>query len=275
MSESSWFEKLLKLIHSLKPEIQIKPTINIHIGDRVSGDKIDSDGKDQIYIYPNILSPEQKKQFLDSLKDGIIQKKLILLQKDAQKLLKDYKSHDPSLEDAHLLNALQEFIPNTDLIALKASLYLRTKYKEGLPVNSFKMDIIKRFGVRGRNISNLCTSGYFEGLVLPLLQYFESIKDMDSFNKLYDRIIQESAFAIFVSNSMPDHQLKDEILSRIEKNKKYGLNHLNVHGIGKMNIRKIKDILSELADSELFDIAKEESVAQKFIFIKLDIKSKT
>lgn len=273
----NFFDKLLKVLQSLIPDVKITFNIkNLHIGDSISGPKTQVDqNTGTLQINPNNLSSEEKDKVKHLFREATDEKEIILLRKNSTALLEDFKSNDPLIYDKEILEALRPYIPLPDFIALRASLYLRVKYKRNEGVSDLKKDILNRFGVRGKNIANLCTSGYFEELILPLLEELKKIADIETFKNLYEIIIKESAFAVFVNRTMSDEDVKTTIISRIEKNRKYGLPSLNIHGLGKKNVKKIKDTISELQSrAELsFEIIKEESVTGNFIFLTLSLKS--
>ncbi|MEE8403261.1 MAG: hypothetical protein V3R93_05875 [Candidatus Hydrothermarchaeaceae archaeon] len=137
-------------------------------------------------------------------------------------------------------------------------------------IYKLKGDIIKKHGKRGLNISNLCSAGYFETMIRPL--YEEMKKDPDfsneKFMEKYDIIINEEAFAIFVSGSMSVDNVKNAIQQKIERNLKYGVKFVNIHGIGKGNVEKIREALSYI-EGIYSNINKTLEEKENIIFVKL------
>lgn len=133
-----------------------------------------------------------------------------------------------------------------------------------------KGDIIHKHGTRGLNICNLCTSGYFENWIKPLYEEMEKSPDFDpeKFNESYNLIIKEAAFAVFVTKDMKPDKLKEIVEKKIARNLKYGVNFINIHGIGKGNVDKIRVLISEL-ETKYPDIGKSIDEKKSIIFSKL------
>ena len=195
-------------------------------------------------INPDKLTPEQRsklKEVFKKMPPGI----RILNRETSEQLqeLSKYKESGKS-DDSKILKFFEGEIPESDLEALKYSLYLRTRFNMKLDISKLKEDIREKFGQRGNTISNLCTAGYFDGFLSLLYQ--EAGKD--KFLKLYEAIVTNSVLAVFVYHGMSDLDLKRKIEEEIETSRKYGLKLVHIHGIGKANKNKIEKLFDEEED---------------------------
>lgn len=201
--------------------------------------------KDQKTIQLNISKfvEEQDKSVEKAIKEAIEEEGFLLIEKSAQETLEDFKKIDSSEESKRIVKTLESFISTKDIEILRASLYLRKKFEERKSgIQDLKNDIVAKFGDRGRKIANLCSAGYFEKKILPLLEEMKldpSFK-LGTFQSIFDTIIEEHGFAVFVPDRMKEEEVLNSIDEKIRTNKKYGLQHLNIHGIGPSNIKKIR-----------------------------------
>ena len=202
----------------------------------------------------NKLEPAENKQFKEILKSAVLKEEQILLENEASRTIEDFKTKDADVENQKLLNFFRDKIPPEDYEALRASLYLRSKYDEGIDVYQLKADIMTKYGERGKNISNMCTAGYFEKWLIPLYKEMEQSPDflIDKFKFTYDIIVKESAFAVFVHRDMRGEEVKDIILGKIHTNLEYGIKFVTIHGIGKENKKKIRETIAELESEHTF-----------------------
>ena len=127
---------------------------------------------------------------------------------------------------------------------------MRKKFEKGVSISDLKRDIIMRFGDRGRNISNLCSAGYFEEFLIPLYN-----SDKENFERIYEDLIANSMLAVFVNSGMDADDIPKELERKILISKKYGFKFIHVHGIGKKNISTIKEFINSKR-KDLFNIEK-------------------
>ena len=186
-----------------------------------------------------------------AIKNAVKNEDKLLIEDKASIVLFDISKVQKTKENIDLVAFFRGKISNVDLEILRASLYVKSVYDRGGQVGDLKRDIILRFGDRGRNIVNLCTAGYFTSVIKPL--YEEIVKQPDFtpawFLETFDTIVNKSPFAIFVSSPMTKEQLLEEVTSKMNVSKMYGINYLNIHGIGEHNVLKIEYVLGKIKDS--------------------------
>jgi len=212
------------------------------------------------------LDDDQKKDFLTSVVDG---GNILLLEK-AKTEFDDFRSEENIPETQEVIQFLSPKIPPDDLNIWRAALYLRSCFKKGMSaaVTKLKLEIMQKYGDKGRNIANLCTAGYLEEWLIPSYDKLkqppgdeESAKS--SFLKLYKLLVNELPFTVFVCHKMKLDDLRQEIDSR----KQYGMDFINIHGMGEDNIQKIKTVVDEIEKENYSEERKGHS-----IFVRVDFK---
>lgn len=237
----NWFQKLvdIQVFSSLKSlkinigEINLIKIVNKPIEKQTNTDRV-------LLIDWSKLSDKQKKELKSSLPlafkegAGVLEAEYINEVNDYEKTIKNGND---------LVNFFEDKIPEADLYALKASIYIKKIFDKGKDIQSLKKDLRYKYGQRGINISNLYSAKYFETWIKPL---YESSKNKDSFLEAYNLTVEQSPFAIFVHASMPIREIKTTVKEKIEECRQYGIKVVNVHGIGTENITKIVQAMNEL-----------------------------
>lgn len=214
--------------------------------------KINSDNKKVEINGPVIILPingvSNKEQLQTILRETIGLEHIPILQEETQKLVEDFKQIDSGEESQEVVAFFKGKIPANDIEALRQSVYVKAVKDRGGDIEKLKLDIINRYGTRGRNICNLYSAGYFKSQIRPL--YEEMVQQPDfspaDFEVIYNRIVNESPYAVFISREMTNESAEKEVRSRIEIDKNYGIRYLNIHGIGEDNVDKIIYILDKL-----------------------------
>jgi len=112
--------------------------------------------------------PVEKKKILGELVRNYIEEGNKLLELKTDNLLESLYQYNKKNTNRAILNFFEPIIPIEDYEALESALFLRDKFLKGEYINKLKQDIRTRFGDRRNNISNLCTAGYFENLLMTL-----------------------------------------------------------------------------------------------------------
>ncbi len=214
--------KIDKLFHLERNDNSKHVTININAGQLKEGD-------------------EQKLKKI--IREAVEKEDKIVLEDNAKQLLDSFESEEKSDEYVKIIEYFRHKIPSTDLEILRASIYIKSEYDKGKPIRELKSDLVFKYGERGRNICNLCSAGYFTSYIKPLYEEMSTQENFTTqeFADVYKTVIKHSAFAIFVNSQMSQKDLDKEIIKAMEFNKRYGIHHLNLHGIGVANIVKIQE----------------------------------
>jgi hypothetical protein len=252
-----------KLVHLIEAHVNIRDLIHditlikiIHIHNDPSKELIWQDSEDKLSLNPEkilkLLPPDQQKEFVRLFLDAQRENNVPLVDKEYQERVDDIAIKQNTSSEITILSYFKDKIPPDDFDALRSSLYLRDRFKEGAgweEISRLKMGIIKVYSRRGRNISDLCSAGYFDTLIRKIYEdTISSGYSKEEFLLVYNIIIEEGILAVFVSEGMTEKQIEFEIEGKIRRNKEYGLHFLYVHGIGSENLRKIRNVTYNLKD---------------------------
>lgn len=159
--------------------------------------------------------------------------------------------------DQYSKNFVRENIPERDKATWFTSLILRDAFRKG------KMDEVQRIkdqvrdtqGERGNNITNLCSANYLETLIIPLYKLLvEDRGDKSKFLEIYETIVVDFPFAVFVASNTTLEEVKAEIIEKIHTVRMYGWYRVSVHGIGSENVKRIQKLALEI-QNENDDVA--------------------
>jgi len=105
------------------------------------------------------------------------------------------------------------------------------------------------------------------------LLYAQSEFSLEKFSKIYEIIVNESPYAIFISNRTTQEEALTQVVEKMDISGKYGISSINIHGIGRENVDKIIYILEQIKDSINLppEIVQEGGV----ITVKICIKQRT
>ena len=267
-----WLDKLRNLFPELKSFIKIDSIVNIKITRHDHSKKVEySDQSKQITFNPKQFSPKEKELFKSAI-DSALDENYTLLEDQSNALIEDFRIKDGSSDSRKTLEFLRDKIPAEDFPIWRAALYLAACVAEGEKVADLKADIITRYGTRGRNIANLCSAGYLEDWLIPAYKVFKENSEnessaIDKFQILYRIIVEEVSFSVFVSYWMKSEEIKKLIQNKMETNLNYGVKFVNIHGIGKRNVKIIRAIIEEIEGSQ--KITKSIKEENKIIFVRL------
>ncbi|MFH1895824.1 MAG: hypothetical protein ABIJ74_04620, partial [archaeon] len=190
------------------------------------------------------IKEEEKKTIKELINDFTEDsKENILLEKTTESQLNNIYKYEKENDDAQVLNFFEKIISPEDYDALESSLYLRSEFKKGNDITKIKIDIIAKFGDRGKNICNLCSANYFEGFLIPLYNL-----SPEKFKELYQIVVEKTALTLFVSSNTSPEEITKSIISKLNISTKYGFNFIHIHGIGKHNLETIKKWVDENKD---------------------------
>ena len=263
----SILDKLEKIVH-IHDLINIVIVKNDQNKDKL---KVSRDGK--VEINTSALEDADKPDLYKFLRKLFDEKGATFIERKAKERVEDIKQSLELRTTREIFEFYSDKIKQHNLDALEASLYLREVFKRGESVELLKMDIIHDYGHDGKNICNLCSSGYFEGYIKEL--YLEMSRQPDfvinHFHGIFKRIIRDSPFTVFVNQRKSKNDIKNEIENKLTKFKNYGINYLAVHGLGVDNVKKILEAIKEL-EEEREEIATDMKKERTIIEVKIRLK---
>jgi len=169
-----WLDKLKEII-----KVDIKgPLIDIHDIQltnnsnnrlvKVEKTAVWDEQEKTLYVNLEKLDPQKKQQLKEAI-HGYLDEGTRLLEVKTAFLFEDLCRFTKDKANQQILNFFAPTIPPQDLDALEAALYLRDAFEKRADpqiVKKLKEDIRTSFGIRGNNIANLCTAGYFEQFLM-------------------------------------------------------------------------------------------------------------
>lgn len=176
------------------------------------------------------------------------------IEEHTDKLIDDVSSYQSKGGSSKTLNKLRKIAPPKDIPIWESALYIRGVYEQDGNVGALKQTLKYRFGDRGGNIANLCTAGYLESVIFPIFDELSKRPDFtqNDFDSQYETIVTMYPFAVFVAQPSSEDEVLQEIKEKIDLNKNYGVSTLNIHTIGKSNIKKVNSVLDNKEISEKF-----------------------
>lgn len=227
-----------------------------------------------ITVNVNKCNPKGKSKVKSGIKELVQGKNYRLLEKKASDSIAEIKRNEASPAVQNTLSILRDIVPAADLPIIRASLFLRKKFLEKKKaVPDLKEQINLRYGQRGARISNLVCAGYYDEMIIPLYEKMKADAGYtrEAFEKIYETIIAESAYAVFVNVLIPAARLKKIIYRKIISNKRYGTSTLNIHGIGKNNIEKVETVCNEITKLHSSLKMDEFKIVGETVFVKIGI----
>jgi hypothetical protein len=225
-------------------------------------------------IDPTALKPSQQHALRQLLASQLLDKAGAILDETAQPTVTASLEALPKIEQT--ANQLVPIIPPKDVSLLYAALYLRTRYELGESIDALKGQIVQVYGTRGAHFANLCTAGYLESWFLPLYQ--ELLRDSGNdagvararFRKLYNNIVDDLPWTIFVPTSMSAAKLIDLVTEKMWNNSEIGIRYLNLHALGPSNVTKIVSALPEITKQARVIVAHQEQEKAR-IFLRFEL----
>ena len=278
----AWHDIVAKLLAKLTPKVKVEiknpvviANLNIHITNNSQDQDISYDPGKEIYKI-NLV------KLTEDIKKGLISSEMldddrILLEDSCKKTIEDFRSQEKLAETQEKIKFLDKKIPQDDLNIWRAALYLRhcdnTIALKGRVVG-LKFQLMQKYGDKGRNIANLCTANYLEDWLIPAYgELSETLNNDDltkkEFGKIYNHLVNELPFTIFVCRTMSIDGLKDEIMRR----KEFGINFINIHAIGNDNVQKVKIVIPDIEkDSHYCEERKTGRIFVRIFFKKEENK---
>jgi DNA-binding protein YbaB len=224
------------------------------------------------------LPPKEAEEIQDLLRDALEKEGIHFIEKKAEATIEDIIQNEHADENKKILETLLPYIPSKDVGILRASLYLRKIFKnegEGRHTGHWKSQIMLKYGDRGRKIANLCTAGYFEEQIIPLLEQMRKGPKfvLEDFQKVYDTIIEEHGFAVFVVSTWEEPQIRAAIKKKIETNLRYGLKYIHIHVIGRPALKKTQAAVTDLLKVFKKLVLETEKVSGNVLYMKLIFES--
>ncbi len=202
--------------------------------------------KNKIIVGGNeIDDPEVIKKFLDKIASYKKSNSLPfqLIHKDLEK---DYiQTEEISIRGKDQLKKIREVLPREDveciLMARRVQLAIGGNDRDLIETLLKQLD--KKYPDKGRKINNLMSAGYFDELVIPMIDVCKS-QDVENYRekffKFYSDLLRFFPVAIFVNNQANVDWIISEILKRLRLKR---IPYIKIHAMGTENIKKVDEAL--------------------------------
>lgn len=236
-----WLEKLKGLIsakvhdlikfesHSDSHDDNRKVEINTNGGNiNVINIPTDQNGK---------VSPEALEALRSIIIPAFEEDEVLFLKEESTQLLQGYRNftHDPNI--SNLLDFFKGKINETDLRLLETGLYEKhlIETDDVSKAQQIKKDVMSVHGVRGKNILNLASGGYFETHIKPLYEALAQESNEGQFKQEYEKIISDLPFTIFVHSGLGSESVLKLLDDKVKQNIQYGVKEetIIINGFGQ------------------------------------------
>lgn len=243
---------IIELIKSLMPDIKLPENVTINLN-FLSGNKIRSDnviiqretGNENEMSFDLVLdnaTSTQRKSIAQTI-GGLSPGASVLNEPTREKFSLVREGHPETYQST--VNFFRGKVSGEDIRVLEMASIIRDLMDRQKPIGDLRNDIQSMYGIRGRNISLLFTAGYFESLLIPFYEELVAQGNETDFGRMYNRVIDDYHFAVFVGINKNLGETKKEIIEKINRSREIESGIINIHGIGKSNINAIKRCLDD------------------------------
>lgn len=268
-----WPDSFIKILPNAK-KVALRLLNNNHF--HISLINIDNSKKiinldDKTVIQWNTLTKKEQQELIKDIPLAFASQKTPVIDVEKEQLALDIAKKSENAE-TDLITYFKEKIPDEDLYILRAAIYIKQRFDEGKEVEPLKNSVAYTHGKRGRNICNLYSAGYFETWIKPL---YLALSDSGGFTQekfidAYNLVVEQYPFAVFVHRGMSIAEIQREIEKKITESQKYGIEILNIHGIGSDNITNIIEAVKKIKPK--YDLPYEIEQKSGLFVVKISLK---
>lgn len=227
----------------------------------------------------NILKAiKEKPQIKKLIQEAVLVDDNPIFDKKYQNRIENIKQSEALDKQQNFLDELKGKIPNQDFNILKASIYVKEQFDLRNPdADMLKAGIRQRYGVRGNNICNLYSEGYFQSLIIPFYREMSAQAgfELKTFKRVYEVIVTQSAFSVFINARMSQKDILKTIRAQLVRNIKLRQHYINIHGIGKEVIKRIRAAVTDLEEEKAHVFSTTERTTGIAITVRLTLLSNT
>ncbi len=251
--------------------IKFSSLININIDKSVTT-KVEGS---TFVIDPHSLTPRQQHGLRQILRTEALDEAGVILDENSAPTVNAALEALPGIEET--ARKFRPILLPKDIPLLNACLFLRARFNSGGSVEGLKTQIVHVYGPRGGHFANLCSAGYLEEWFWPLHEALCSVYPGDletakaKFQALYNNIVTDLPWTEFVFSAASAAKITTDICTKMKRNIQNGVNYLNVHGLGKRNVKKVLSILPEI-QSRTGAIAAHMDQDATRIFVRLEMR---
>jgi hypothetical protein len=216
---------------------------------------------------------ETIRKLQEALLPAFEKNEIAFIEAESATLIHDYNTFSQGQDVRETLEFFSGKVTPADLRLIETGLYIDYLVSNNQSSTPIKSGVIARYGLRGKNIVNLASAGYFKTYFKQLYTELSMQNGFDNhvFTEELEKILSNMPFAIFVNSSMSPEEILQEVASKSARNVKYGVTDdiIVIHGYGK-NADIIEALLPGLK-TEYERVANEVSYRGDLKIIKVTI----
>ncbi len=150
------------------------------------------------------------------------------------------------------LQKLKEVLPKEEIECILISRRIEGAYKSGNQglVIHLENQLEKNFPKKGKKVANLIKTGYFDEIIIPMIdickeQHSENYRE--KYYSFYKETLIFFPLAIFVNNEVDFNWIFEEIQKRLKLRK---IPLIRIHAMGEKNISKVEKAVKKLSESK-------------------------
>jgi hypothetical protein len=230
--------------------------------------------KAHVTINPKRLPGKQRRALERIIRVEGLDSSGAILNERALPVVEDVRAELPAIESE--FQYFLSLIPPQDVTMMRACLYLRRRYQRGEQIDDLKGQIVHSYGLRGRNLANLCSAGYLETVFRPVYEELQKAYignptlAKEKFLEFDNMVLTELPWTEFVCVYISKTKVTANVISKMQRNLQNGVRFLNLHGLGESNVKKVLAVLPEVQEKTgAISVKLEQDRAR--IFMRLEI----
>lgn len=220
--------------------------------------KIEIDGETVIELNLDAFSEEGKREILDELIPTELEQERFLTHEQeqefevAEQARKDEKTNE-------ILEYFSSYLTSRQLKLLRRSQSIRIawerddRYTSRQTMHKWKNDLKQQFGDSANNVSNFCSSGYYDegGILRHIIDDLSSEYDEpEQIQEAYEAIVHEHPFVVYVGRYDTPEEVKAQTRTRISEydSHTYTIPYIDIRAQGHDNRQTAEQALDQLEE---------------------------
>jgi hypothetical protein len=172
-------------------------------------------------------------------------------------ILQDYEEYEEiSKKNSKSIILLKEVLPSEEVecILTARRVKMALDKKDSNLATELTHHLDENYPKKGKKVLNLIRAGYFDELIIPMIELFKVryVKDYrEKFKEFYSNLLRFFPTAIFVNNKTTEEILEKEIMKRL---KLRTIPVIKIHSMGEENIQKAVNVVNKIKNVIKCDI---------------------
>lgn len=227
------------------------------------------DGDETLILNLDVISEDKEEKILSAASTQVWQEQGGIFDfkiNEDVNLVKDALTRE---DIQSIVKYFSKYLPDEEVELLQRCLYLRLEweddstYTDSRQMTDRKSDLRRKYGNKASVVANLSSSGYYDenGYMREVFKKIERAPTLGptDYQQIYNQMLQDEPFCVFISGKHRVHNIKELILSKINAYDKYpiSLDFVDARGQGGENRAKLEQAILELqreADAMHFEV---------------------